>query len=277
LLSIEHKGEVEAYVEAAGRKSDLERTELQKDKTGVFTGSYAINPATGKPIPIWVADYVLGNYGSGAIMAVPAHDTRDHAFAQKFGLDIVRVVAPAGSSSSSSTSSSGSSSSNGTSSSSSSSEDGGELPYCEPGVAVGCSSSAVDFDGLPTEEAKKKVCEWLESSAIGQKKVNYKLRDWLFARQRYWGEPFPLIYPEGSEEAEEAADAKEHLDATLSSCLCSLAEALMNKAQQQEGEEDEKAQAAAAAGGVVAADGGSGRRRWWWAPHLRGLWGPAGP
>jgi len=201
LLSIEHKGEVEAYVEAAGRKSDLERTELQKDKTGVFTGSYAINPATGKPIPIWVADYVLGNYGSGAIMAVPAHDTRDHAFAQKFGLDIVRVVAPAGSSSSSSTSSSGSSSSNGTSSSSSSSEDGGELPYCEPGVAVGCSSSAVDFDGLPTEEAKKKVCEWLESSAIGQKKVNYKLRDWLFARQRYWGEPFPLIYPEGSEEA----------------------------------------------------------------------------
>ena len=117
-----------------------------------LAGSYAINPATGKPIPIWVADYVLGNYGSGAIMAVPAHDTRDHAFAQKFGLDIVRVVAPA------STSSSSSSSSNGASSSSSSSEEGGqELPYCEPGVAVGCSSSAVDFDGLSTEEAKKKV------------------------------------------------------------------------------------------------------------------------
>eukprot|EP00878_Enallax_costatus_P022863 GHUV01024296.1.p1 GENE.GHUV01024296.1~~GHUV01024296.1.p1 ORF type:complete len:684 (+),score=223.68 GHUV01024296.1:356-2407(+) len=176
-------------VSAALHKSERERSELQKDKTGVFTGSCAINPATGEPIPIWVADYVLGSYGSGAIMAVPGHDSRDFEFAQKFGLDIKQVVAPAG----------GDPSGNGTSSSGSSSS--GEVPYCDEGVAVASSSgsSGLDINGMPTAAAKDKVIAWLEEQGIGSRQVNYKLRDWLFARQRYWGEPFPLIYPEGGD------------------------------------------------------------------------------
>jgi len=178
LCSAEQKDAVAAYVEAAGRKSDFERTELAKDKTGVFTGSYAVNPANGQEVPIWVADYVLGGYGSGAVMAVPAHDARDFEFAQKFGITPVQVVSPS---------------------------DGSEaqLPFTETGVASNSSSasSGLDINGLATGEAKSKVIAWLEGKGVGKKQVNYKLRDWLFARQRYWGEPFPLIYPEGSETA----------------------------------------------------------------------------
>jgi len=166
------RAEVQQYAEAAARKSDLERTELQKDKTGVFTGSYAINPATGEKVPIWVADYVLGGYGSGAIMAVPGHDARDFEFAQKFGIEVKQVVGAAGA---------------------------GEvkLPYTEYGVAVNSCSAAsgLDINGLSSADAKAKVISWLEDKGLGTKQVNYKLRDWLFARQRYWGEPFPLVYP----------------------------------------------------------------------------------
>ncbi|KAG2500715.1 hypothetical protein HYH03_001480 [Edaphochlamys debaryana] len=176
LATPEQRPAVEAYVDAASRKSDLERTELQKDKTGVATGSFAVNPVTGERVPVWVADYVLGSYGSGAIMAVPGHDSRDHEFAVRFSLPIKQVVKPA---------------------------DGSEvaLPYTEPGVATGSSSSALSLDGLGTEAAKEAVVAWLETSGKGAKQINYKLRDWLFARQRYWGEPFPLVYPEGSDEA----------------------------------------------------------------------------
>ncbi|KAF5837837.1 hypothetical protein DUNSADRAFT_3800 [Dunaliella salina] len=172
------RSEIAAYVEAAGRKSDFERTELAKDKTGVFTGSYAVNPANGQEVPIWVADYVLGGYGSGAVMAVPAHDARDFEFAQKFGIAPVQVVSPSDGSQA-------------------------QLPFTETGVASNsCSStSGLDINGLATPEAKSKVIAWLEETGAGKKQVNYKLRDWLFARQRYWGEPFPLIYPEGSETA----------------------------------------------------------------------------
>ena len=159
------KAAVEAYVSAAGNKSDLERTELAKDKTGVFTGSYAVNPVNGKKIPVWVADYVLITYGTGAIMAVPAHDDRDHEFAVKFGLDIIEVLkAPAGWK--------------------------GEGAFCEDGTAI---NSGI-IDGLPTPEAKKKITAWLGEKGIGRAKVNFKLRDWVFSRQRYWGEPIPIVH-----------------------------------------------------------------------------------
>jgi leucyl-tRNA synthetase len=171
IASEAQREDVTKYVEAAARKSDLERTELQKDKSGVFTGSYALNPANGERIPIYVADYVLGSYGSGAIMAVPAHDQRDYEFALKFGIEVKRVV---------------------------SSSEGDEVPFTDLGVAVNSSSShsGLDLDGLSSLEAKAKVLQWLESNpGLGGKRTNYKLRDWLFARQRYWGEPFPLINP----------------------------------------------------------------------------------
>ena len=179
IASAAQRDEVMRYVEAAARKSDLERTELQKDKSGVFTGSYASNPANGDRVPIYVADYVLGSYGSGAIMAVPAHDQRDFEFAVKFNIGIKRVVSPSMSSSDVS-----------------SEED--KLPFTELGFAVNSSSnhSGLDLNGLSSIEAKAKVLQWLESNpGLGGKRTNYKLRDWLFARQRYWGEPFPLIYP----------------------------------------------------------------------------------
>ncbi len=153
--------EVAAYVEAAKNRADLDRA-AAKDKTGVFTGSYATNPVTGEKIPVWVADYVLMSYGTGAIMAVPGHDERDFAFAQKFGLAIKRVV------------------------------EGGELPFADEGVAVDSGL----ISGLPTAEAKQKVLAWLEEQGLGSRKVKYKLRDWLFSRQRYWGEPFPIVYRE---------------------------------------------------------------------------------
>lgn len=158
---------VEAYKEEAARKSDLERTELSKEKTGVFTGAYAVNPATGKEIPIWVADYVLASYGTGAIMAVPGQDERDWEFAEKFGLPIIRTVQPP--------------------------DDFDGKAYTGEGPAINS-----DFlDGLNVEEAKKKIIEWLEEKGAGKKAINYKLRDWLFSRQRYWGEPFPVIHVDG--------------------------------------------------------------------------------
>lgn len=155
--------------EVAG-KSDMERTSTGKDrgKTGVWTGSFALHPITAEAVPIWIADYVLAGYGTGAVMAVPAHDERDYAFAGVFGLPIKRVVA------------------------SSSADDGGnELPMCEPGVVVNSGR----FDGLTSEEAKNVVIQSLTSLDAGGEKVTYKLRDWVFSRQRYWGEPIPIYFP----------------------------------------------------------------------------------
>lgn len=160
------QSEVQAYVAAAGRKSDLERT-AHKDKTGVFTGCFAINPVSGQQIPVYTADYVLGAYGTGAIMAVPAHDLRDFEFAKKFDLPIVAVVAP---------------------------ESGPPLhdaAFVEPGVAVHSGF----LDGLPTTQAKQKMLEHLEQNGLGRRQVTYKLRDWVFSRQRYWGEPIPVYFP----------------------------------------------------------------------------------
>ena len=155
---------VAAYRAAAARKSDLERTELAKEKSGVFTGAYAINPVNGKEIPVWVADYVLWGYGTGAIMAVPAHDTRDYEFAQKFDLPIVQVVQPPA---------------------------GVDWRgYVDDGVAV----NSGEYDGLPTAEVKRRITAWLAQTGKGEGKVNFKLRDWLFSRQRFWGEPFPLLH-----------------------------------------------------------------------------------
>lgn len=159
----EQKAAIDAYVEEASKKSDLNRTDLAKEKTGVFTGAYAINPVNGKEIPIWIADYVLASYGTGAIMAVPAHDERDHEFAKTFGLEIIPVLA------------------------------GGNLEesaYTEDGLHINS-----DFlDGLDKETAIEKMVAWLEENHVGKKEVSYRLRDWLFSRQRYWGEPIPIIH-----------------------------------------------------------------------------------
>ena len=159
----EQKAKVEEYVKKAASKSDLERTELNKEKTGVFTGSYAINPVNGKKIPIWISDYVLSSYGTGAIMAVPAHDERDYEFASKFGLDIIPVL------------------------------EGGDVSK-EAFTGDGVHINSEFLNGLNKEEAIEKIINWLEERKIGKKKINYKLREWIFARQRYWGEPIPIIY-----------------------------------------------------------------------------------
>uniref|UniRef100_A0ACD5TRX5 Uncharacterized protein n=1 Tax=Avena sativa TaxID=4498 RepID=A0ACD5TRX5_AVESA len=170
-----HVGE---YTEVAARKSELERTELQKEKTGVFSGSYAKNPVTGEIIPIWVADYVLASYGTGAIMAVPAHDSRDHDFALKYKLPIIKVVSPP----------------NGNCDP--------EEAYAGDGIMINSSnsSSGLNINGMLSQDAALKVTDWVENNGFGKRKVNYKLRDWLFARQRYWGEPFPLIYLDDTNE-----------------------------------------------------------------------------
>ncbi|MGB9626648.1 MAG: class I tRNA ligase family protein, partial [Phycisphaerae bacterium] len=176
----EQRAAVRAYVEAARNKSDLERTAETKTKTGVFTGAYAINPVNNERIPIWVADYVLMGYGTGAIMAVPAHDTRDLEFAQTFGLPVVQVVQPP--------------------------EGVDWRGFVDDGVSINSPPRGPDADtsklpddvcdinGLPTPQAKRKITEWLEERELGRGAVNYKLRDWLFSRQRYWGEPFPIVH-----------------------------------------------------------------------------------
>jgi leucyl-tRNA synthetase len=167
----QQRSAVDAYKTEVTKKSDLERTELAKDKTGVFTGAFAINPVNHQRIPIWIADYVLISYGTGAIMAVPGHDTRDLEFAQKFSLPIVQVVQPP--------------------------EGQDWRGYVEDGVSVNSDSADISISGLPTPEAKKKITAWLESKGLGKKTINYKLRDWLFSRQRYWGEPFPIVWKVG--------------------------------------------------------------------------------
>ena len=166
----EQKEAVEKYIAEAAEKSDLERTELNKDKTGVFTGCYAINPVNGKEIPIWISDYVLASYGTGAIMAVPAHDERDYEFATKFGIEIIPVL------------------------------EGGDISK-EAYVGDGLHINSDFLNGLGKEEAINKMIDWLEEKKIGHKKVNYKLREWIFARQRYWGEPIPIAYVDGKMEA----------------------------------------------------------------------------
>lgn len=162
------KDEVKAYLDVCATKSELERTELNKEKTGVFIGAYAINPVNGKKIPIWISDYVLAGYGTGAIMAVPAHDDRDYAFAKKFGIDIIPVL------------------------------EGGDVTkeaWTQDGVHINS-----DFlNGLDKQEAIDKMLDWLEEHHCGSKHVNYRLREWIFARQRYWGEPIPIInFDDGS-------------------------------------------------------------------------------
>lgn len=164
----EKKNEVESYRKQASLKSELDRG-IDKDKSGVFTGGYAVNPANGKKIPIWIADYVLMGYGFGAIMAVPAHDERDWEFAKKFGLEIIEVI--------------------------SSPHDVNDAVYVakeEP--CVNSSNGEISIDGLVYDDACEKIVSWFASKGIGRKKINYKLRDWLFSRQRYWGEPIPIIH-----------------------------------------------------------------------------------
>ncbi len=194
ITTAEQKAKVEAYVTEAKNKSELARKEDAKTKTGVFTGAHAINPATGKPIPIWIADYVLAGYGTGAIMAVPAHDVRDHEFAKTFGLPIVEVVKPiarAEATQNAAVVKARLESTNaGLESVKHKSVD--EEAFVEEGVAVNSGL----LDGLETAGAKKKMTEWLESKNLGKKRVQYQLRDWLFSRQRYWGEPFPIVHLE---------------------------------------------------------------------------------
>jgi leucyl-tRNA synthetase len=165
---------VKKYQEEAAHKSDLERTELAKKKTGVFTGACAVNPVNNEKVPIWIADYVLSTYGTGAIMAVPAHDERDFEFATQFKLPIRTVVMPSGE----------------WMRETGSTLDNLKKPYVEVGTAV----NSGQFDGLSTPEFKKKITAWLTERGLGVAKVNYKLRDWLFSRQRYWGEPFPVLH-----------------------------------------------------------------------------------
>ena len=167
-----YKDAIEEYKHEASLKSDLERTELAKEKTGVFTGAYAINPATGQDIPIWIADYVMVHYGTGAIMAVPGHDERDHEFATKFGLEIKKVVEP----------------SNG------SDWDIVSAAFVDKGKAVYSENNDLSINGLKTKDAIRKTISWLMDNSIGKAKTQYKLHDWLFSRQRYWGEPIPIMF-----------------------------------------------------------------------------------
>ncbi len=165
----EQHAEIEAYQKSVMKKSDLQRTELNKNKTGVFTGGYAVNPVNGEKIPVWIADYVLMSYGTGAIMAVPAHDERDYEFAKKYDIEIVQVVQNAAGDA-----------------------DVSEEAFAGEGIAVNSGL----LDGLETAEAKKKITAWLEENELGKGTVNYRLRDWLVSRQRYWGAPIPVIFCE---------------------------------------------------------------------------------
>src|SRR5699024_9852961 len=163
IVSNEQKEAVQNYIKEVQSKSDLERTDLAKDKTGVFTGAYAFNPANNEKMPIWIADYVLMSYGTGSIMAVPAHDERDYEFATKFELPIVEGV------------------------------EGGDISQ-EAYIGDGKHINSEFLDGLDKDEAIVKMIAWLEKNKKGEKKVTYRLRDWLFSRQRYWGEPIPIIH-----------------------------------------------------------------------------------
>lgn len=168
ITSPEQKETVDAYIKSIESKSDLERTDLNKDKTGVFTGAYAINPVNGEEVPVWISDYVLATYGTGAVMAVPAHDERDYSFATKFDLPIKEVV------------------------------EGGDISK-EAFAGDGVHVNSDFLNGLHNEEAKAKMVDWLTEKGVGEKKVNYKMRDWNFSRQRYWGEPIPVIHWEDGE------------------------------------------------------------------------------
>ena len=188
LTTPDQKDAVEKYQKEVLSKSEIDRTELNKDKTGVFTGGYILNPITNEKVPVWIADYVLMSYGTGAVMAVPAHDERDFEFSQKYGLPIKSVIAP--------------------NVEDIKDEDAESLvnaivnstkPWFEGGTIINSSFDDFTIDGLTTKEAKQKVGEWIELHGYGAFETNYKLRDWLFSRQRYWGEPFPILtYEDGS-------------------------------------------------------------------------------
>ncbi|MSU46418.1 MAG: leucine--tRNA ligase [Lacunisphaera sp.] len=178
-----HRGEVDAYRRKAAGKSDLERTDLAKDKSGVFTGSYALNPVNDKRVPVWVADYVLMGYGTGAIMAVPGQDERDWEFAKLYQLPIIRTVQPP--------------------------PDFPGGAFVEDGPAINSRNAEISLNGLRIAEAKTKIISWLEAKKSGTRRINYKLRDWLFSRQRYWGEPFPIVWVSESDYRRAAAMRKD--------------------------------------------------------------------
>lgn len=178
ITTAEHAQVVDAYVQATRGKSDFERTEGRTEKTGLFTGAFCVNPVSGEKIPIWVADYVLPSYGTGAVMGVPGHDTRDYAFAKQYRLHIVDVVRPVD----------------------------GNRPeddaFEDDGICVHSSSRALSINDQPSAKARESVASWLEEKGIGKRTIQYKLRDWLFSRQRYWGEPIPILHlPDGSKRA----------------------------------------------------------------------------
>jgi leucyl-tRNA synthetase len=183
IVTPENKKKVDAYIKASSLKSDLDRTELSKEKTGVFTGRHAVNPVSGNLIPIWVADYVLIGYGTGAIMAVPAHDTRDFEFARKFQLPVICILDPKN-----------------TDPETRKNILAGEACWTEDGEYINSSGGkGLNINGMNKEKGIQTVIDWLEKEGLGKKAVNYKLRDWLFSRQRYWGEPFPVIHWEDGE------------------------------------------------------------------------------
>lgn len=191
ITSAEQKTAVDEYVRQASFKSDLDRTELAKEKTGVFTGAYAINPVNDATIPIWVADYVLISYGTGAIMAVPAHDERDYEFAKTFDIEIIDVVQP---------------------------PDDADVKEGECFAGEGTAINSGEFDGTPTAEFKGQITAWLEEKGLGEKAVNFRLRDWLFSRQHFWGEPFPIWHEldaEGNLTGMMRADEESALPVTL--------------------------------------------------------------
>ncbi|MHC4995682.1 MAG: leucine--tRNA ligase, partial [Planctomycetota bacterium] len=180
LTTAEHRAAVTEYCKAAAAKTDVDRMVETKEKTGVFTGAYAVNPVNNEKVPVWVADYVLTGYGTGAIMAVPAHDQRDYDFAKAFDLPIVEVVM------------------------------GGDInqeAFTGDGELINSSNDAISINGMPVPQAKAKITEWLAGKGSGRAEVQYKLRDWLFSRQRYWGEPFPILHgPDGQIRAVDEAD-----------------------------------------------------------------------